>query len=182
MADPATIDLSLWISGAGVVVALCALGLTIWQAHIARKHNKLSVRPHLCTWRNSDDNKGSFQVLLMNNGLGPAFIESFDVYLDGELIPGNYEEPIRELLRRLFPDEKYTSHQAFVGKHHAMPANSKLEIVRFAFDDPSPKHLEQVRKGFERADLVVKYQSAYEEKFCLKTAEEKSNIGLGSDQ
>jgi hypothetical protein len=118
----------------------------------------------------------------MNNGLGPAFIESFEVYLDGELIPGNYEEPLREVLRRLFPEEKYTSHQAFVGTHHSIPANSNLEVVRFDFDDPSPRHLEQVRKGFARADLVVKYQSAYEEEFCLKTAEEKFNIGLESDR
>ena len=29
------------------IIAICALGLTFYQAYLSRKHNRLSLKPHL---------------------------------------------------------------------------------------------------------------------------------------
>ena len=45
-----------------VLIALCALGYTIWQGKKAQRHNKLSFRPHLTSWTNEDADKGFYTV------------------------------------------------------------------------------------------------------------------------
>jgi hypothetical protein len=67
------------------VVAIMALGMSIWTAWIQRQHNKLSVRP-LPEIQLRDMN-GQVRVKLINNGTGPLIIKSLEV-LDGKKIVG----------------------------------------------------------------------------------------------
>jgi hypothetical protein len=68
---------------AGSIIALCALGLTIYQATITRKHNELILTPRLIietanyTALKSND---LFDITIQNNGLGPADIT--DAYFE----------------------------------------------------------------------------------------------------
>src|SRR5712672_755633 len=67
------------------IIALCALGLTVYQAGIARRHNRLSVRPSLTSFTHrAVGHDARFAVTLENNGLGPAVIDSFEVTLGGQ--------------------------------------------------------------------------------------------------
>ena len=63
--------MELWISVNSAIIALSALGVSIWQGYLQRKHNKLSVLPHVTvefdTRINSD-----IAVLIKSVGLGPA--------------------------------------------------------------------------------------------------------------
>lgn len=70
------------------IIALCALGYTVWQGKQAQKHNKSSFRPRLVSWSNQDSSKGIYVVDIINNGLGPALIESFTIKIDGKVIAG----------------------------------------------------------------------------------------------
>ena len=81
-----------------LIIALCALAATIWQAAIARKHNKLSVRPVLTLYRHDID--GFIHV--RNNGSGPAIIRVYEIWKSGvlveedqlpNLIPYTFEAP-----------------------------------------------------------------------------------------
>ncbi len=67
---------------AAEIIALCALIFTAWNIYIQRKHNILSVRPHLARFVCSDHNGeiGTAKFELINNGLGPAFIKNFRNY------------------------------------------------------------------------------------------------------
>lgn len=77
---------SLRGSDVAVLAASAAATFTAYQAVLLRKHNRLSVKPHLCTWTHDDDSDKMYKIyfLLSNNGLGPAIIKSFKVYFDGE--------------------------------------------------------------------------------------------------
>lgn len=77
-------DPLLIITAVGVFVAACAFITTIWQAAITRKHNRMSVKPHLTTWTTTIHEGRSYAVHLMNNGLGPALITKYEVLVDGE--------------------------------------------------------------------------------------------------
>ena len=158
-----------------VVVALCALCTSIWQAVQSRKHNKLSFRPHLASWTHSRSNQGTFAVDLMNNGLGPALVKSFVIKVDGNRIPGNGTEPIGKALEALFPNNRYHAEFEFLGKDHAMPAQHKCRIVAVQFLDDDNPSADRIEETFDKADLEIEYESFYGEKFFFSTNDEKSD-------
>jgi len=67
---------------AALATAISALGATIWQARIAREHNRLSVRPVLTLHRNEAEG----YIELKNSGFGPALVQEYEVYLSGTQI------------------------------------------------------------------------------------------------
>src|SRR5262245_28007071 len=120
-------------AGASLVVAVCALGLTFWQAHVTRRHYRLSVRPHVTTWLQSGAQAGSYKLEIMNNGLGPASIKSFAILIDGTRIAGESAEPMQRAVNLLFPESTYTSTQAYLLPGYVMPAKERLELVSVQF-------------------------------------------------
>jgi len=107
-------DWSVITGISSAVIALCALGLSIWQGCLARTHNRLSVRPHLTTWTHSDADKGFYVVELINNGIGPAIIEEFTVKVDGGLVSGDRSEAIENALKIALPNLPYRSQQSYL--------------------------------------------------------------------
>ena len=147
------------------VIALCALGLTIWQACITRSHNRLSVRPHLTTWRHLDHANHSYSVDLINNGIGPAFVRSFKVFVDGHLIPGENYEPLQKALKILFPQYEHSSHQSFLGDGYSMAANEVRPLLSVQFIGPSFPKPEEIEHALKRGRLLIGYVSIYDEEF-----------------
>ncbi len=156
-----------------VVIAICAIVVSIWHGVQTRKHNKLSCKPHLTTWTHSDKGKAYYSVELINNGLGPALIEKFTVKVDGEVIPGERTEPIEKAIELLFPGLNYHKlYKSFVAKGYSMAANDKRTIIAIQFSSPLPDP-EFVEEALNRGDIEVAYKSFYEEPFLLSTEEEK---------
>jgi hypothetical protein len=75
------------IDAAIISVALSAVGVSIWQGLIARKHAKLSVKPWLeFVWKDKKNQPASGNLTLANNGLGPAIVTEVRVAInDGSL-------------------------------------------------------------------------------------------------
>lgn len=70
------------IALSAVVIAVCSLGVSIWQGYLARRHNQLSVKPYVyLNWHLSHGDNVTCQI--KNDGLGTAFINSFKVEIDG---------------------------------------------------------------------------------------------------
>jgi hypothetical protein len=159
-----------------VLVAMCALGYTIWQGKKAQQHNRLSFRPHLASWANEDAEKGLYTVELINNGLGPALIDSFTITVDGKIISGKQTEPIEKALKILFPNVPYRSHQEYMSKGYSMAAKEKCTILAIQFAEPKSLSVEALKHTLNRADLIIKYNSFYEEQFTYSSADEKSNL------
>lgn len=64
-----------------LLVAICALVLTLYQIHATRKHNKLSVRPHIrFGWNAGTTGDG---IWIKNDGLGTAIVKQFEIFQDG---------------------------------------------------------------------------------------------------
>jgi hypothetical protein len=157
------------------IIALCALIFTICQGIQARKHNKLSYRPHLTRWAHLNAEKGYYAVDLINNGLGPALIENFFIKVDGKVISGEGAEPIEKTLKILFPSHNYKSQQSFLAKGYSMAAKERSNIVAVQFmNQPLPTR-EFVEHAMNRADMEIIYKSLYEETFRLSTSDEKPN-------
>jgi hypothetical protein len=157
------------------VIALCALFYTIQQSKNAQNHNKLSFRPHLTTWTHQNSENGRYRLELINNGLGPALIECFTIKIDGRIISGEGTEPIEKGLKLLFPDIKYASSQAYLGKSYAMAAKEKRTILDINFLEKVTPKKEIIEHTFNRATLIIKYKSVYEEDFTFSSEDTKTN-------
>lgn len=156
------------------VIALCALGLSIWQGILARTHNRLSFRPHLTTWVHSDAEKGFYAVELINNGIGPAVIEEFSVKVDGKLVSGDGTEPIAKALKIVLPNLPYRSQQSYLATGYSMAPKERCTVIAVQFlGQPLPSK-EFVEHAINRGDLEISYKSFYDERFPFSTQEEKS--------
>lgn len=157
------------------VIALCAFGLTIWQACITRKHNKLSVTPHLTTWMHSDKAKNIYAVELLNNGIGPALIDSFQIQVDSHPIVGEGTEPMEKALKILFPQYQYSSWQSFVSKGYMMSEKETRNLVTIQFHGEKLPKPEEVEHATKRAQVIIEYQSIYKDKSTLNTSAFRAN-------
>lgn len=156
-----------------LLVSICALFLTINQSRATRKHNRLTVKPHLTSFIETkpDTSRQGLMVInvtLSNNGLGPAIIKTFEPLLDGTPIkyskPGDLY-PIAEkvLPVRLIADECYF---AVLRNKYVMAKDAALAVATITYattihDDPVA-----IQDAHNRFHLRVSYESAYEESFA----------------
>lgn len=156
----------------GELIAVCALGLTVYQAYLARSHNKLSVRPHLTqfTHRDKRPSQGVLVYRILNNGVGPAFIKSFEIFLDGQLVT----DP-DQALATVLPARQYNHSVTRLGNDYAMAAGEAKDILILALPLGEGDTLKQIEEKLNRFDLVIEYESAYKEPGRLDTRTEKQS-------
>lgn len=155
---------------AAEIIALCALGLTIYQAIVARRHNVLSVQPYVTEFnhRETSHGRGLLAFRLMNHGVGPAFITGFKILLDGKPVK-NVDEALAEVLE----DKKYNHSITRLGEGYAMSAGEAKDILILEVPLGPDGSLDEIEKRLDRFDVVVDYQSAYKKQATLDTR----NIG-----
>lgn len=83
-----------------IVVSLCAISLTVFQAWSTRKHTRLSVQPRL-DWSVQVSEGGGVTYTLANNGFGPAILTRLDLRVDGEVVGPDGPATCAEIDRRL---------------------------------------------------------------------------------
>jgi hypothetical protein len=103
MADSSPLTEIIAISS--VVIAVCALGISIWQGYIARQHNKLSVVPILHVDLDTTEGK-DIEIVSVNNGVGPAIITHFTVYCDDVAYDFPDTTKYREIVQKLGLDPR----------------------------------------------------------------------------
>ncbi len=64
-----------------IIVALCSLGMTIYEARATREHDRVSVWPRI--YQTVSDSAHRYIRTVTNVGVGPAIIRSFEVQVDG---------------------------------------------------------------------------------------------------
>lgn len=83
-----------------IVVSLCAISLTVFQAYSTRRHTRLSVQPRL-DWTVNLGPDGGIAYRLANVGFGPAILRELQLELDGEVVGSDGPATCAEVDRRL---------------------------------------------------------------------------------
>lgn len=150
--------MEILVSISSLIIALCALIFTIWQTHIQRVHNRLSVKPHLFTFTTRDRNNdiARLQILLKNNGLGPAFINKFQIYYKGQEC-----EPDAAINAAL-GEWANNSSRTILGEEYAMPEKETKVLLSVTFPAESDEIINNIEKKIDQLDLVIEYSSVYE--------------------
>lgn len=74
---------SLLAAFAAGFVGVCALGVSVYEAYLMRQQQQAAVMPILEAWSSYGSESG-FSINVANKGLGPAFLRSVSVTLDGQ--------------------------------------------------------------------------------------------------
>ncbi len=136
---------------------------TAWQAFTQRNHNRISVKPHLFTFttRDKHNDTARLQVLLTNNGLGPAFINKFQIFLKGQECEA--EAAIKATLGALANNSSHTT----LGNDYAMPHNEEKVLLSVTFPAKNWEEIESIEEKLNKLDILIHYSSAYGDRFTL---------------
>jgi hypothetical protein len=144
------------------VIAICALAFTAYQAFLQRQQSRISVRPLVTTFvnRRRRDKVGELEVLLMNNGLGPALVKRFQVYVNGAECEA--DAAVTNLLgeMRVFHKEVTT-----FADDYAMPASTGKTLLAIKFPCATDDDMQNMVDRLNVIDLELVYWSAYRERF-----------------
>lgn len=151
-----------------VVIALCALGLTIYQASVTRRHNRLSVTPHIqiFTERSLSKGIGTISVSILNNGLGPALFESYELLLVEQPIDvGDITSVELALSQRLGRTLTVVSLANLIGAHSMRRDESRVVLsVQLSCKDHN--EFKDFGDSFIRqVNIAITYRSLYQSRF-----------------
>ena len=150
--------MEIFVSITSLVVALSALGFTAWQTSTQRAHNRISVRPHLFSFtaRDKNNNMARLEILLVNNGLGPAYINKFKIYYKGKECDPNVaiDTALGDLVKN--------SSRTILGDDYIMAEKEEKVLLSVTFPADSGDEIDKIEKKIDDINLVVNYSSAYE--------------------
>ncbi len=142
-----------YIGLAAIFVAFCALALAVYEGRANRKHNKLSVKPHLTlVWSNIEDKV--LDVHVINSGSGPAIIEAFEVSFNKKASTHNSWKDAFLNHDANFNDAVH--YELYAGE--AIGQGEKVRLLKMKFEDKNHKDSANI---FSKLYLNIKYSCLY---------------------
>jgi hypothetical protein len=155
------------------VISLCAISLTAYGLYATRRHNRLSVTPHLSGCRNKDMTSEGFWFSydISNNGIGPAKIKKFILFRNGKISPKGKDDYVEALIHQHLGDQLNYQivHQFNFGNDVSMKAGDTRCIVKIFFPGAKQADQENLLKRLEGLDAQIEYESFYGQKFIFDT-------------
>lgn len=168
------------IATASLVVAALAFGIAVWQLRLSRKHNSLSVKPHL-TWNMSTmQNVASLNVTysLSNNGIGPAFVRECYFSLDGNHFksPDPSQSEIDSLVKQLLPEGWNCTvvAQGLPGINSAIVAGKDMIIAELAVGNDALTDPQKLNQLLDRVSFSVVYEDLYGKQDVFKSEQHRA--------
>jgi hypothetical protein len=140
-----------------MIIAVCALGTSLWQGYTIQKHNRLMVQPILDEEVNTDAN-GGWDSYVLNSGLGPAKVLRADYRVDGKAV-----ESLGDALKALGEPADCYGTGSLV---HFYRVNQRQQVLR-TLDKRCAKTPAQLSQLLARLQLTLHYESLYGDKATL---------------
>lgn len=156
------------ISLGSAIVATAALGFTIYQAVLTRRHNRLSVTPHLSSSTNANwtDQGLVLRLAIHSTGIGPARITGRRVYLDGAPVNTNVNALENEVARVVGNVFKCRINRVGIpGEASSFPVGSEFCVLELLVESIGKVQRETVDALLARFRLEIDYESFYGDKF-----------------
>lgn len=146
---------------ATIFIALLALSVSIWHGVVTRRHNRLSLRPHLCLLVELSEGPPEMGIFLENNGLGPAIIKSIAITIDGNKIDDddNYCG-LDNTISKLGIDEEWVLIRS-LEEGSSIKVGEKHPFIRFAKQQQTEDRIDIFREAISKVGIEVIYESLY---------------------
>ena len=168
---------------ASIIISTCALALTFYGLWATRRHNRLSVTPHLCSFFHKLMKEDGLYLTydLNNNGIGPARITKFILFRDGKEV-AKVQDELFEYVDSVIKSHLKgrvgfrINHSFDFGYDVSMKAGETLRIVEIFFPDVKQEQREAVLKTIIGLDARIEYESFYGQKFAFDTRTKAKTI------
>ena len=85
-----------------MTVSLMTLIIFIYQTDLLRQQNHISVLPYLAISSTTNSANNTFEINVINHGVGPAIIESAEIIFEGSVYNfEDYEDNMMDVLRAI---------------------------------------------------------------------------------
>lgn len=143
-----------------VLISIGTLFTILYQTNLMRKQAYASALPYLEVW-NAGAND-SYELLLVNNGIGPAFIDDVRVIWNDEIVQ---DDPYGFYLKHVINKDPINGLlHSNVGKGRVIPAGQRVKMLD---TKGSAENAQKLRGWFggDKAIVEIEYSSVYEEKW-----------------
>jgi hypothetical protein len=144
-----------------MLVAVCALVISIWQSYSIQQHNKLSLRPYLQPVFNFNAN-GSWDLHIFNQGTGPAQVIDVQYKVDDQ----TYHD--RDAFLIALGEEPDCYSKGHIERFYKV---EDQQVVFATRNTGCFKAGPELRLMLNRIQIVLNYQSLYGETFQLLIGE-----------
>lgn len=153
---------------ASSITAAAAVVIAVWNGYITRKHAQLSVVPVLSLWVGYPGNDSDrCTVKLGNTGFGPALVNNFEVWHNGEVVEGFLYQRVANAIRSAFGSHVTAILRTVaMEKGFAFGANSAVDVADFAVSSSLARLGPEAFAGYMTPlSLLIRYQDIYERKW-----------------
>lgn len=161
------------IALAAAVIAACAFFATVWQAYLAYRHNRLSVRP-LLVWhfeKSTSELGTEAKFRVSNCGVGPAIVKERFFTVNGQRFQTKAasSDQVLELAQHLFASRfQYSLLQhGLPGIEAAIPPGGEFVIARLLFPNANSSMVEAMLEQAGPVGFCIRYESLYEEPYVF---------------
>lgn len=139
-----------WVDLCAIIVSVCALFVSVYSAHLQRKHNRLSVMPLISLFTMDYDNEIGFQI--QNRGTGPLIIKRLEFTDD----MGRKADNLIDLM----PTEIIWTNYLTDLENVAIPANDHLTILVLKSNDAF--ECSCAREALRKIEVYIEFLDIYE--------------------
>ena len=145
-----------------VFISVVALGSSIWQGIITRRHNMLSVRPRVDLTFSIDKSK-PFRIIIKNTGLGLAIIEHISATLCRKTYYLNSKESLDSLFEDLIGDNfELKGKYSYLSQNVGIPPNSEIIFVSLQPVNDQAMFWSLIEKNLKNLHIEISYKCLYE--------------------
>lgn len=139
-----------------LIISICALGLTVYQAFLQRIHNIKSIKP-LCQI-DLGDYKEKIYVYIKNSGVGPMIIDKITFTKAGQ-----HFSAISDCL--VLDSKSYQHIEIGDANTKAVTPDSFLVVFEKNIENLPDEYISQTRKQLTPITVKVNYRDIYDNKF-----------------
>ena len=145
------------LSISAILISLGMFISIVYQNRLIQKHQSASVLPYLEIW--NSQNIGRFQLVVLNNGLGPAFIKDIRIIHKGEVYEGDpYRFFVEEIIKKdTIKNVQYSN----VLPGRLIPAGERIEMIAALQSEESAKSLASWFADDSVVLVEIEYESVY---------------------
>lgn len=165
-----SLDLEFWAYIAGTMIAIFALGITIWQVRTTIQHNELTNEPHLQLHNHILSKDLAIEIFITNDGLGPAVIKSSKFYFQGKEIPYEGTRRTYLLVQAMFDGQDFSPSYSHLDDGSMIPAGGRQIIFKVDFKGyikDEVAFIERWTRISNKVQIIVEYASIYGDKKIL---------------
>ncbi|GAB4246597.1 MAG: hypothetical protein Tsb0034_25550 [Ekhidna sp.] len=155
------------LSLVAIIASLGTLFTIVYQTNLIRKEQYASVLPYLEMWNSNPGKDGeSYIFLLMNNGIGPAFLKEVKIHYNDSVYT---DDPASFAHKVIKPKDALSNFfYSNIKKGRLIPAGQRLELIGVKNDSTNASILRRWFSNRNVLEVEIVYESVYGERWSSR--------------